>query len=97
MNLFHGQTGRRLEDRNGQVSFAFIHEGGARLELRVTREAASGLENKRVVVKGKLIAPATVLAAEVQIDVSSPKVSSLSSWTKKLSALIAVAIPWWRA
>ena len=95
MNLYHGHTGQRLQDRNGHVSYAFIHEGGARLELRVKPQAASELENKRVVVKGKFLAPGTVLAAEVQIDVSSPIVSS-PSWTKKLSGIIALAIPWWR-
>jgi len=96
MNLFHGNTGRRLQDGDGHVSFAFIHEGGAVLELRMKREAASGLENKRVVVKGKWVAPTTILAEEVQVDVSSPKASSLSRWTKKASAIIALAIPWWR-
>ena len=96
MNVFHGQTGRRLEDRDDHVSYAFIHEGGAALVLRMKREAAPRLENKRVVVKGKWIAPSTILAEEVQIDVSSPKVSALSNWTKKVSGIIALAIAWWR-
>ena len=71
------------------MSYAFIHEGGAILELRVIQEAAPGLENKRVIVKGKLIAPTTILAEEVQINLASPKVSILSRWKKKASARIA--------
>ena len=96
MNLFHGYTGRRLQDRDGQVSYAFIHEGGAIFELRGTQKAATGLENKRVIVKGRLISATTVLADEIQIDVSSPKASFLSHWTQKASAIIALAIPWLR-
>ena|SRR5687768_11018494 len=95
MNLFHGYTGRRLEDRDGYVTYAFIHEGGAVLVLRMERESASGLENKRVVVKGRWTAPTTILAEEVQIDISSPKVSALSRWRKKMSGIIAQAILWW--
>lgn len=89
MNLFNGRTGRCLHDGDGHVSYIFVHEGGAQLVLRVTREAAAGLENKHLVVKGKFIAPATILAAEVQIDLSSPKVSFLSRWTKKTFGKIA--------
>ena len=70
MMIFRGRMGKRLPDRDGHVRYVFDHNSGARLELRMTQRQTPALEHKRVLAKGELMPPATLVAEEVQLDLN---------------------------
>ena len=67
MKLFNGRIRRCLPDREGLVRFIFEHASGAVLELRIKPGPVLPLPEQRVIVRGELLAAATIFGSSLRV------------------------------